>query len=293
MDQLRLGTAGDPIAGAQADRVRALLEARQEVLASVELVRVASRSPMEDLHALFGLLRDRVTDAVVCPVERLPVVLPRGIVARAWLRDRSSLYRCVTKEPVTLAGLASGARVVTCDDVARAQIRHRYPHLVVESAGPTGDLLDRLSHGVWDAACVPAHLLETASFAGLLSRPVDAAVVIPAVGLGGVAILVLEGWAAAHDLVRELNDPAVALPMHMERMFLTMATGLSDTVCTAQAGQAAECMELTGLIAHKDGRWRVSERMSGPAGQAEEMARSLAASCGRSAAAEKRRDAAA
>ena len=290
MDQLRLGSADDPIASAQADRVRAMLEARPEILACVDLVPVSPRTPTDGMRRLFGMLHDRLADAVACPVERLPADLPRGIVARAFLRDRSPLYRCVSRHAAAIAELPAGATVVTCDAVARAQILYRYPHLRVELAPSSGRILDKLGQGRWDAACLPAELLETGSLVRLQSHPVAASEVIPAVGLGGVAVLVRDEPPAAHDLVRELNDPAVALWIHLERMFVTEAAGIPDTVCTARAVGAPESIELTGMIAERDGRWCVSESATGPADQAEAMARRLAASCIAIAGKESRRD---
>ena len=279
MDLMRLGSAGDPIARAQADRVRALLEARPEVLACVEMVTMSSDTVVDELRGLFGMLHDRLADAVVCPVERLPLTLPQGIVARAFVRDRSSQYRCVSKHVTSFAELRAGARVVVCDPVARAQILHRHPHLIVVLAAASAELLGQLGQDRWDAACLPAELLETGSLASLMSHPVDATEVIPAVGLGAVAVLVRDEQPAVHDLVRELNDPMVSLWLCLERIFFEQASGISSTVCAARAGGTRDNFELTGTIAELDGRWRVTEQVRGPTAQAEAMARLLAPSC--------------
>ena len=279
MDLLRLGSPGDPIARAQAGRVRALLEARPDVLACVDMVVIESCVSPNEMRHLTGLLQESRADAVVCPVDRLPAELPRGIVARAFVRDRTPLYRCVSIDATTLAGLPDSATVVVCDRVARAQILSRYPGLNVVFEPASDEMLGHLRDGRWDAALLPADILETASLVGLRWQSVAMSDVIPAVGLGAVAVLVRDVPLVAHDLVHGLNDPMVTLRFRLERMFVAEFTAISDTVCTAMAGGTNDHVELTGLIAEKDGRWCVRESVSGPVAQAEAMTRRLAATC--------------
>src|SRR5574342_53638 len=99
MDQIRLASPIDPIARAQAGRVRALLEARPDTLAVVEMIFENCQVPQEEAVCLSRRVLEGEADAAVCPVDRLPASLPEGIVVGALLRDKSAFYRCISAGP--------------------------------------------------------------------------------------------------------------------------------------------------------------------------------------------------
>jgi len=279
MDQIQLASIDDPIARAQAGRVRALLEAGPDPLAIVWMVFESSTSPAEQMANLTTRLLDREVDVVAYPAERLPGHLPEGIVLKAIIRDRGSHYCCLSPGRPVLSALPPDARLVTCDPVARAQLLHRFPRLRTELATLCSGVLDGLKRGEWDAAVAPAGLLESGSLAGLRYEPVSVEDVAPAVGLGMVAVLARDEPAPKHDLVASLDDPEGALLFGAERSFLSGASQGTPAVCTARARVMGDVVEVTGIIVEPDGRWLVRDQAWAPFRFASIVAREVADSC--------------
>jgi len=279
MDQIQLASIDDPIARAQAGRVRALLEAGPDPLAIVWMVFESSASRAEQMARLTEKLLDRDVDVVAYPAERLPAHLPEGIALRAMIRDRGAHYCCLSTGRPVLSAMRPDARLVTCDAVARAQLRHRYPRLRTDLATLCSGVLDGLKRGEWEAAVAPPALLESGSLVGLHYEPVAVEDVTPAVGLGMVAVLGRNEPTPRHDLVAQLNDPEAALLFEAERSFLSGACQGSDTVCTARARLTGDMVEVTGLIIEPDGRWLVRDQGRAPFRFASIVGREVADSC--------------
>ncbi len=279
MDQIQLASIDDPIARAQAGRVRALLEAGPDPLAIVWMVFESSVSPSEQMTRLTERLLDRDVDVVAYPAERLPGHLPEGIALRAMIRDRGAHYCCVSPGRPVLASLRPETRLVACDAVARAQLLYSFPRLRTDLATLCSGVLDGLRRGEWDAAVAPAGLLESGSLMGLHYEPVAVEDVTPAVGLGMVAVLGRAEEAPRHDLVGQLNDPEAELLFEAERSFLSGACQGTDAVCTARARLTGDMVEVTGLIVDPDGRWLVRDQGRAPLRFAPIVGREVADSC--------------
>lgn len=280
MDQLQLACADDALSRAMAGRVRALLESRPDTLAVVWMVFESTTEKREQLMRVSLRLLEGEVDVAVVPADRLSLDLPAGIALGAVIRDRSSLYSFVSAGPRNLSALAPGSRIATCDVVARAQLLHRFPSVSVDLAPACGDVLDGLRKGAWDAACMPAGLLESGSLSGLHYGPIEADEVLPAVGTGAVAVLVREGPRPRHDLVGAINDPESAMTLQVERSFLRNGPCGPGRACSARATLSGRRLGLEALVADEEGAWLVREAEEGDVGAGDSMARGLAARIG-------------
>jgi len=279
MDQLRLACPDDLVSRVQAGRVRALLEARPDALAVVEMVYKSCPDPESQAGILATSLDRHEAEVALVSVEHLPAHLPPGVRVGALLRDRGSSYRCASTNRPEFEDLPAGSRVAACDAVARAQLLNRYPGLEVDLVQPSEGLLERLKGGEWSAACVPAELLETPSAGHLECEVVSFTEVLPAVGKGAVAILVNQSRRLPHDLVGPLNDAELQLLLRAERAFVLDCAAGAGEVCTARATCNAEQVFIEGLFAEVGGSWLVREKASAPLRLSEVAARDLAAQC--------------
>ena len=281
METLRLASSSSPMALAQAARVGHRIATRLDSLMVVEVFVETPMDPEKQVGRIAEKVRDFVADAGLCSASRLGPGLPGGVILAALLRDRDPRYRCVSPERPILAGLPGHARVVTCDAVSRAQIRNRYPRLQVDLAPPSWEIFAGLRHRAWDAACLPPEIFDVGSLAGLSSELIDPEEVVPAVGQGVVAILARSDDPRVRERLAEIDDPELETAFGAERAFLA---GVSETMqgavaATARAVRRGWALELTGLLAHRDGDWLVSLDCEAAGGSEAREAKRLAESC--------------
>ena len=264
---------------AQAARVGHRIATRLDSLMVVEVFVETPMDPEKQVGRIAEKVRDCVADAGVCYASRLGPALPDGMVLAALLRDRDPRYRCVSPERPILAGLPGHARVVTCDAVSRAQIRHRYPRLQVDLAAPSWEIFAGLRHRAWDAACLPPEIFDVGSLAGLSSELIAPEEVVPAVGQGVVAILARSDDDRVRARLAEIDDPDLGVALRAERAFLADVSGMMQGAATARAVPGARGVELTGVLAHREGDWLVSLEGRAALGLEIREARRLAESC--------------
>jgi hydroxymethylbilane synthase len=265
---------------AQAARAESRLAARLSSLTVEEVLIETPVSPERQIVRIAERVRDGQADAGVCSAAHLGFPLPAGVVVAALFRDRDACYRLVSPERPSLSSLPGHATIVTCDPVARGQIRRRLPRLQVELSAPSWEIFAGLRHRAWDAACLPPEIFDVGSLAGLDSALVAAEEVLPAVGQGVAALLARADDARVRERLAEINDPELEATLGAERAFLAaLSGGPLDAAATARAVPAGGWMELTGILVHLDGRWIVSRSARSPLESASDEARRLAEAC--------------
>jgi hydroxymethylbilane synthase len=280
METFRLASSSSPMALAQTARVGNRIAARLEPLRVVEIFVETPLDPGRQVERIAERVRDEGADAGICAASRLGGSLPHGVIVAALLRDREPHYRCVSPERPSLDHLPRHARVVTCDAVCRAQVLHRLPRLQADLAAPSWEIFAGLRHHGWDAACLPPEIFDVGSLAGLASERIDAEEVVPSVGQGVAAILARADDTRVRERLARLNDVDLEIAFRAERAFLAgLADMPLDSVATARAVRTGWWVEMTGVVAQRDGRWlaRLAGRLSAESAEAE--ARQLAASC--------------
>ncbi len=280
METLRLASSSSPMALAQAARVGNRIGTCLDSLMVVEVFVDTPMDPDRQIARIAEKIREGMADAGVCSASRLGSTLPHGVLVAALLRDRDPRYRCVSPERPSLAGLPRHARVVTCDPVSRAQIRHRHPGLQVDLATPSWEIFAGLRHRAWDAACLPPEIFDVGSLAGLSSELVPPGEVVPLVGQGVAAILARADDTRVRERLSRISDADLESTFGAERAFVSAVSGmLLDSTATARAIRAGWALEMTGLVAHRDGEWLVSQEGRLSVGAAAEEARHLAEAC--------------
>lgn len=277
---LRIGTRTSPMALAQAEGVKARIEARVPGLA-VELVGMETSADLwpGDLHELGGkgnftkeidraLAGGRVDVAVHC-LKDVPgdVPLPAGTVFGAHLErdDVHDVALFPASSPFRrLEDLPSGALVGTSSVRRRAQLGLYRPDLRVErSRGNVNSRLARLDEG----GHFDAMILARAGLGriGMAERPYqllpvehadgDAAVaILPAIGAGIISLQARSADSPVLRLLDDFNHVVTAQCATAERVMLHMLMGHCNSPI---AGHAVRCpdgqLHLRGMVFNRDG----------------------------------------
>jgi hydroxymethylbilane synthase len=194
-------------------------------------------------------------DLAVHSLKDLPMELADGFVLAAITAREDPRDAFVSNRHATLASLPEGSVVGTSSLRREAQLRERFPSLVVKPLrGNVNTRLRKLDEGQYDAIILAAAGLKRLGFGERIADLIDPADSLPAPGQGALAI---ECRADRPDLVGAfvaLGDTATTLATCAERAFSRMLAGNCHTPLAAHAEWMGERLWLRGLVASADGR---------------------------------------
>ncbi len=277
--KLRLAAVGDCSALAPIARVARVLESRTCNPSAVIVTIEPCSTPGTPLASVQRQILDGAIEAALCSGQRLPLEVPADLEIGAVLRCRDPRYQFVSLEFPDLALMPPGSKIVVCDSVARAQIRHRFSALHVETTPPSDAIIAGLRHRVWDAACVSAEVIESDPSIAPHASPIPADELIPAVGQGLCVLLLPAAGSGLRDSVRLLNDPALEHCFRVERVFLARLANVPTSAASARATQSGGMLDLTGMLADENGRWLALDQARAPARFGEVVALEVADGC--------------
>jgi hydroxymethylbilane synthase len=286
---LRLGTRASALARAQAEQVRDAL-ARLHPGVRVELVFIRTSGdrgvsgPLPPVGAK-GLFVKEIEEALLAgtieagvhSMKDLPAMLAPGLAIGAVPVRAAAHDVLIGGGPAGLLGLARAARVGTSSVRRRAQLLALRPDLEVVSL--RGNVDTRLRR--WRAGELDAIVLAAAGLARLgidepsaRALPIDG--FVPAVGQGALALECRADDAATRRLLAPIEDQDSATAVAAERAFQAAIVGDCNTPLAAHATVAAARVTLRAMVADVDGRRRLEDSASAPAGDADGLGRRLA-----------------
>ena len=216
-------------------------------------------------------------DLAVHSAKDVPMELPAGFALGAILEREDPRDAFVSNKFDALDALPAGAVVGTSSLRREAQLRSRYPQLVV--AGLRGNLdtrlakLDRCDH---DAIILAAAGLKRLGLGARIRSVLTIEQSLPAAGQGALAI---EYRAERGDIagrLAALNHRATELAVRAERAVSRALGGSCQLPLAAYASVTGATIELRGLVAEPDGKSMVRAEVSGPSGSPEELGARLA-----------------
>ena len=311
---LRLGTRRSPLARAQSQQVADAVTAATG--RSVELVEVVtdgdlSTAPLADLGGAgvfaaalrVALLEGRV-DLAVHSLKDLPTEPAEGLVLAAVPRREDPRDVLVARDGLALAELPPGARVGTGSPRRAAMLRALGIGLeVVNVRGNVDTRLALVARGEVDAVVLARAGLARLGRLDAVTETLDPAQLLPAPGQGALAVEVRAPHARPtrsdppdrsdasdpsdlHDLLRVLDDLPTRACVTAERALLAaLEAGCSAPVgayavhtdaADSEDGEVPE-LYLRGAVVAVDGSSQVRLSATGPAHDAEEVGRALAA----------------
>jgi hydroxymethylbilane synthase len=285
---LTVGTRGSALALAQTELVLAALRQRWPDLETrVERITTTGDArrdvPLSALgrgafvSEIEAALRERRIDIAVHSAKDLPSRLGAGLRVGAVLERADPRDVLVSRDASILRDLPIGARVGTGSPRRACQLRAARPDLDVRDVrGNVDTRLRKLAAGDFDALVLAAAGLIRLGRAEEATEWLDAAVMLPAVAQGAIAVELRAGDQDVLDLISSINHPVTAVAVTAERAFLArLGAGCTAAVAAyATVGDTNE-LSLTALIGAPDGR-HVRDTVVGSIDEAEGMGDSLA-----------------
>ena len=194
-------------------------------------------------------------DLAVHSLKDMPMEVAAGFALAAITAREDPRDAFVSNACGTLAALAPGAVVGTSSLRREAQLRERFPALVVKPLrGNVNTRLRKLDEGHYDGIILAAAGLKRLGLGDRIADLIDPADSLPATGQGALAI---ECRADRPDLLgafEPLADRATTLATTAERAFSRALAGNCHTPLAAHAEWLGDVLWLRGLVASADGR---------------------------------------
>ena len=272
MKAVTLGTRGSPLALAQTEIVRALL---QKAHPSLQFEMKIIKTSGDQFHNLSltagggkGLFTKEIEDQLlrgeihiaVHSMKDLPTMLPDGLTIGAVPAREDARDVFLSKRVTALDELSNGAHVATSSIRRRAQLlAHRRDLQIEEIRGNVGTRLQKLvENDALDALILAAAGLKRLGLwqanKRLHWRALDFDVMIPAVGQGIIACEVCEADLETQELLAAINDTATLACAEAERSFLRTLGGGCQVPYAAHATVDSERLRLVGAKFSPDGK---------------------------------------
>lgn len=288
-DTIRIGTRGSALALWQADHVTELLsKALPDVAVERTIIRTKGDQLLDKALSAIGdkglftkeleraLLDDQCDIAVHSmkdvPTYAVPGLTLAAVPARGPVEDAfiSSIYD-------RMEDLPRKATVATGSLRREAQLRHLRPDLkIVGIRGNVPTRLRKLDESSWDGMILATAGLVRLGLADRIQERLPADSFIPAVGQGALYIQAREG-SRALELVKKLNDPAVAACVAAERRFMLLLEGGCQVPIGANANVEGDRIKILGFVASRDGTTLVRKEAEGPLAEPTVAGEALAA----------------
>ena len=266
---IRIGTRGSPLALAQArevaNRLAAAHPGRPADAVAIEVItttgdRIRDRS-LRDAggKGLFtkeieeALLDGRI-DCAVHSMKDVPTVLPDRLEIACLLPREDPRDAFMSPNADSLADLPEGAVVGSSSLRRAAQARHARPDLrIVEFRGNVETRLKKLADGVANATFLACCGLIRLGRSDLVTKPVPAEVMLPAVAQGAIGIEIRSDDDSTRRLLAPLHDADTDCRIAAERALLAALDGSCRTPIAALAELSGDSLHLRAQIIRPDG----------------------------------------
>jgi hydroxymethylbilane synthase len=183
------------------------------------------------------------------------MVVPDGFALAAIMAREDPRDAFVSNTHGTFASLPPGSIVGTSSLRREAQLRERFPHLVVEPLrGNVNTRLRKVDEGQYAAIILAAAGLKRLGFIERIAEFLDPADSLPAVGQGALAIECRANRTDVIVVLGALADPRTTFAATAERAFGMRLGGDCHTPLAAYATTRGDELWLRGLIARRDGK---------------------------------------
>ncbi len=289
-DRLVIATRESQLALWQAHHIRDRLRALHPGLA-VELLGMTTQgdqildSPLSRIGGkglfvkeLEQAMAEGRADLAVHSLKDVPMDLPPGFKLAAVTAREDPRDAFVSNQYASLAELPAGARVGTSSLRRQAQLRARFPHLVIDTLrGNVNTRLRKLDEGQYAAILLAAAGLKRLGFGARITVLLSPEESLPAVGQGALGIEVREDRPDVAALLAPLADPVTTACVTAERALSRRLQG----GCQAPIGGFAEAdsdghLRLRGFVADLDGRRMLRAERCGAMETAEALGEAVA-----------------
>jgi hydroxymethylbilane synthase len=278
-----IGSRGSPLALWQA-RFVAVQLAKAGVETRVEIIKTTGdhmQTASLELTGGKGLFTKEIEEALlsgqidlaVHSLKDLPTESPQGLTIAA-VPLRANPFDAIVG--ARLPDLALGARVGTSSPRRAAQLRILRPDLKIEPIrGNVDTRLRKLREGEFDAILLAAAGLERLGLANEIAEVFTPDRLCPAPGQGALGVET-RVYDEAQTVCRRLNHEASSQAVEAERAVLAGLGGGCQLPVGAYAQIEDGTLTLSAVVAAPDRPLSIHSSMSGRAGDAERLGRSVA-----------------
>jgi len=292
MTALRIATRASLLARTQSGHVAdALREATGRDVVLVEVSSLGDADQTTPLAQFGGVgvfvtaVRDALlrgdADIAVHSIKDLPTAPAAGLVVAAIPPRQDPHDVLVARDGLTLATLPQGARVGTGSPRRAAQLLAARPDLdVVAIRGNVDTRLRWVTDGKADAVVLARAGLARLDRLDAVTEVLAPEQMLPAPGQGALAVECRDDDVVALEALARLDDSLTRAAVTAERSLLaTLEAGCSAPVgalATVSEAGGEQLVHLTGTVVALDGSRQVRQSVSGTAGDAVEVGRTLA-----------------
>ena len=284
--QLIIGTRGSPLALAQAYETRQRLMAShgmEEEMIEIKVISTSGDQIQDKALRDFGgkglftkeiedALLDGTIDMAVHSMKDVQTVLPEGLYIPTVLPREDVRDGFLSFVANDVNDLPPGARVGTSSLRRQAQVKALRPDLeVVTFRGTVQTRLEKLKKGDVAATFLAVAGLNRLGLAEQITKPIEPADMLPAVGQGAIGIECRKGDERIEGLLAPLNDQETALAVAVEREFLARLDGSCRTPIAGHAVIETDLIRFSGQILAPDGSVDFKETASGPKVEASQL----------------------
>ena len=218
-------------------------------------------------------LADGRADLAVHSLKDVPMAMPVGFMLAAILAREDPRDAFVSNTHQSLASLPPGSVVGTSSLRREAQLRERYPRLVVEPLrGNVNTRLHRLDQGNQAGVILASAGLKRLGFEARITTLLEPEESLPAIGQGALAVECRADRADVAAALQPLADAETTFATAAERAFgLKLAASCRTSLAAYAVGRGEE-LWLRGFIASRDGRRALRGERSKAVGDSGEAA---------------------
>lgn len=223
-----------------------------------------------------ALLEGRA-DLAVHSIKDVPMVLPEGF-ALAAIGERASPFDAfVSNRYARLEELPEGAVVGTSSLRREAQLRARYPHLVIKPLrGNVQTRLGKLDNGEYDAIILAEAGLRRLGLDERISTVLSEADSLPAAGQGALGIEICAAREDLLEVLKPLNHERTNACVSAERALARALDGSCQVPLAAYCTEENGLLTLRGLVGHPDGSVLLQADAQAPVAYADALGRAVA-----------------
>ena len=216
-------------------------------------------------------------DLAVHSMKDVPMELPAGFELAVIGEREDPRDAFVSIQYDKLSDLPPGAVVGTSSLRREAQLRARYPHLVVKPLrGNVGTRLKKLDDSQYDAILLAAAGLKRLGLGNRIKSLLSVEDSIPAAGQGALGIEIRSDKPEVAAMLVALNHPRTAACVRAERQVSRVLGGSCQVPLGAHATLENGTLHIAGFVANPDGSGFIHDRAEGDAADPEAVGQALA-----------------
>jgi hydroxymethylbilane synthase len=229
-------------------------------------------------------LLDGHIDLAVHSLKDVPPEIPSGLTILPVLPRDDPRDALVSKagKSLTLSKLLKGAVVGTDSLRRKTQLLRIRPDLIVRSVrGNANTRLEKLDSGRYDALVMAAAGLQRIGQENRITEFLKPDAFVPAIGQGTLAAEVRDDNPAVRHLLEALQDEATTSATEAERVFTEIIGGGCKLPVACYVRFAADVVHISGMVGSMDAAECIIKSISGPATEANPLAKQLAEELGK------------